>query len=89
MIRMLLTETMPNIPTLQFKPIDPNQIARYVVNTLIGLALLVGVVIGGIQLAHGLPRSGDPSDKYQGLYTILGSIIVAGLVYALVNMIIL
>ncbi len=71
----------------QFQNFDPNAIARLIVNTLVGLIVIVGVVYGGWMLGQGF-TSEDPKEKRNGITAILSSLVVGGLIIAVVNMVI-
>lgn len=71
----------------QFQNFDPNAVARVIVNTLVGLIVIVGVVYGGWMLGQGF-TSEDPKEKRTGITAILSALIVGGLVIAVVNMVI-
>ncbi len=85
-IKLLLTETLPNIPALQFKEFDPNQIVRIIANTIVTLAVLCGILYGGWTLAQGF-TSQDPREKQQGIVTMIGSLAVGGLIMVILNLI--
>ncbi len=87
MIRMLLTETMPNIPALKLKDFDPNAVVRIIANTVITLAMIAGVLTGVWQAQKGL-NSQNPQDTHQGITIMVGSIALGAMGLTILNLII-
>ena len=71
----------------QFQNFDPNAVARVIVNTLVGLIVIIGVVYGGWMLGQGF-TSEDPKEKRTGIAAIMAALVVGGLVITVVNMVI-
>lgn len=84
-IKTLLTETLQNIPALQFKEFDPNQIVKLIVNSIVTLIALAGMILGGWTLWQGISKDA-PSDKTQGIVILLGSFSIGALILAIVNL---
>ena len=88
LLQMFLTETLPNIPALQFKPFDPNQIVRLIANTVLSLAMVAGIIYGAWITINGV-TSKDPSDIRQGILTMVGAFVIGGLAMLVLNLVIL
>ena len=88
LLQIFLSETMPNIPQLQLKEFDPNQIVRMIANTILTLATIVGMIHGGWITVQGV-TSKDPSDIRQGILAMVGAVVVGGLVMLILNLVIL
>lgn len=70
----------------QFQNFDPNAVARVIVNTIVGLIVIVGVVFGAWQLGQGFTGD-DPKEKRNGITAILAALVVGGLLVTVVNMV--
>lgn len=88
LLQMFLTETLPNIPALQLKPFDPNQIVRLIANTVLSLAMVAGIIYGAWITINGV-TSKDPSDIRQGILTMVGAFVIGGLAMLVLNLVIL
>lgn len=77
-------ETSAN-PGIILKDFNGNDIVRTIVNAIVGLLALFGAVYGGWQLAQGLIGQ-DPKEKQQGILTLIGSLLIGGLILVIVNM---
>lgn len=87
MVTRLIMALDTEVQEFQFQNFSPNAVAKVIVNTIVGLIVIVGVVYGGWMLGQGF-TSEDPKEKRNGITAILSSLIVGGLVIAVVNMII-
>ncbi len=74
-------------PELVLNTYDPNEIVKYLVNTIVAVLIVVGIVTGGWQLAQGF-ASQDPKEKTTGATLIIGSLVIGGAIIAVVNMVI-
>ena len=71
---------------LELKEYNVNDIARVVINTIVGLLIVVGVVVGGWHFAQGFIGQ-DPKERSNGLMTMIGSGVIGALILVVVNMI--
>lgn len=71
----------------QFADFNPNDIARVIISTIVGLMTVGGIVYGGIMLFLGF-QGQDPKEKRDGVITMVASLVIGGLIITVTNMII-
>lgn len=73
------TVTMPTISAINF-----NDIMKTIASSIAVLILAVAIIYGGWQLYEGFSDNSSATKK-QGFFIILGGIVAAGLMYALLT----
>lgn len=70
-----------------FNDFNPNEVAKTIINSLVGLLSVAGIVVGGIFLFLGFMNE-DPKEKRNGVIGMLASLIIGGLILTVTNTII-
>ena len=70
-----------------FNDFNPNEVAKIIINSLVGLLSVAGIVVGGIFLFLGFMNE-DPKEKRNGVIGMLASLIIGGLILTVTNTII-
>lgn len=67
-----------------FNNFSPNEVAKTVINSLVGLLSVSGIVVGGIFLFLGFMNE-DPKEKRNGVIGMLAALVLGGLILTVTN----
>lgn len=84
---MRMLTKLADIAEFQFNSFNPNDIAKQIITTLVGLFTVGVFLYGAIHLYMGFSNQ-DPKDKRDGIIAMLASLVLGGLVITVTNTII-